>query len=90
MNKRDLRKLAESKGLGFMITQGMFWFIFPGQNKAYAATKELIEQVQSMYVPETRSQAPAGAVLLEGLSQEERDVKVLEMVKQSHNMEKGE
>jgi hypothetical protein len=78
MTNRELRKLAESKGLGFMMAQGIFFFIFPGQNKAYAATKELIAQVKVLDTS-TAVLAPENAVSLEGLSQEEREAKVLEM-----------
>jgi hypothetical protein len=82
MTNRELRKLAESKGLGFITAQGTFFFVFPGQNKAYAATKELIAQVKVLDTS-TAVFAPDNAVSLEGLSQEQREAKVLEMIAQA-------
>jgi len=85
MTNRELRKLAESKGVGFMMAQGMFFFVFPGDLKAHAATKETIEQVRAMSLS-VPAEVPANAVSLEGLSQEEREAKVLELASTKEKM----
>jgi hypothetical protein len=86
MNKRELRKLAKSKGLGFFISEGLFFFLKPGDSNGYAATKKVIEQVRLLpdYVEPQESDhidsVPTDAVSLEGLTREERDTKVLELL----------
>jgi hypothetical protein len=89
MTKRELRKLAESKGIGFMMSRRLLFFIFPGDTKAHAATKDTIEQVRLLpdhVEPQESGRidiAPIDAVSLEGLSQEEREAKVLELMGKS-------
>jgi len=82
MTKRELRKLAESKDIGFMAANGIFFFVFPGDFKAHAATKEMIERVRALpdFEKPKVSRAPENAVSLEGLSQEERDAKALDLM----------
>jgi len=62
-----------------MTSNGMFFFIFPGDPKAHYADKKTIEQVWDM--PDLDEHQVSQAVSLEGMTQEEREAKVLELTK---------
>jgi hypothetical protein len=81
MTKYELRLLAQSKEVGFKNIGKSLFFLFPGEERATPVTAASIKRVIELPVPVSpEAEVPVNAISLEGLSQEEREAKVLELM----------
>jgi hypothetical protein len=84
MTKHELRLLAQSKEVGFKNIGKSLFFLFPGEERAIPVTAASIQRVVELPVPVSpEAEVPVNAIYaisLKGLSQEERDAKVLELI----------
>ena len=80
MTKHELRKLAKSKGVGFVKLNTVLFFQFPGEERAVPVNADSIKRVMDIELPKEPEQIiPDDAISLEGKTQEERDAAVLEL-----------
>ena len=81
MTRHELKLLAQSKEVRLINIRKSLFFLFPGEERATPVTTASIKRVIELPVPVSpEAEVPVNAVSLEGLSQEERDAKVLELM----------
>ena len=80
LTKRQLRDMASEKGVRSVVLCGVVRWVFPDGTTYIGGSQAGLDALAKVPVPEQKTEAPADAIDLEGLSAEEREKKVLEFV----------